>query len=97
MANFNFFIRNVIRNRTNADYIHISDGGIGKQTCFIAYGDNAPAKKAAEMAQVANFEKHGGEASKAFFAALKTFMAMGYNTDFTYSVDDDNNVHLVAR
>jgi hypothetical protein len=95
MNTYRFFIRNVIINkRINADYIHVViDGGDAKQTPFIAYGDNAPVAKAKEMKAADDMARFtDNEWSNPYFAALKTFMVMGYNSDLTYTVDDNNTV-----
>ena len=94
MTTFKFFVRNIVlTKRINADFIYnIIDGEEAKQTPFIAYSDKAPVAKAKELAAVAHHEKLGGESSAAYFAALKAFMVMGYNTALTFTVDNNNNV-----
>lgn len=95
MASFRFFIRNVVINRgINADYIHvIVNGGNARQTPFIAYGDDSPVAKAKELKAVADMARlTDNEWSNPYFAALKAFMVMGYNSELTYSVDANNIV-----
>ena len=95
MTTYRFFIRNVIINKSiNADYIHaVIDGGDAKQTPFIAYGDNAPVAKAKELQAVSDMARFtDNEWSNPYFAALKAFMVMGYNSELTYSVDANNTV-----
>lgn len=102
MNTFTFFVRNVVSKTTkgaSADYIFVSINGTeAKQTPFIAYGDNKPVAKAKEMKAVSDFQRTAGnEWSAPFHSALMTFMAMGYNSEFDYVVDDNNNAMTVSR
>ncbi len=100
MTKFTFFVRNVIMNRgINADYIHVCvDGGLPKQTSYIAYPENCPAQRARVMKAVADTDRFvDNEYSKPYFAALKAFMAMGFNDRFDYVVDAELNVSVVER
>ena len=69
-------------------------GGIPKDTWFCAY--KCPNKRAAEfqhLAKTAEFCRN--EHSNQYMAALKAFMASGYQSRFKYVVDENLNVTMV--
>jgi hypothetical protein len=94
MSKFNFFIRNTegstsLTRRVSIESIWVSvNGENAKQTAYTVKDG---------IDRVAKDEKFiGNEYSNSYFAALKTFIAMGKNTTFTFTVDKNNTVFVEA-